>query len=555
MSELHPTFSERSEMNRMNWLGSVLWLMFLLLGTLGSSAQSNFLYDLTIESRSFSGLPAVHSFAHAQFGGKWLIVGGRRDGLHARQPFNAFPVASNNDELFVVDPDAEQVWSANLTSLPVNVREQLQATNLNFHQKGDYLYIAGGYAYASSAADHITFPYLTAVDVPGLIEAIVSGNADLSPFVIQVEDEFFALTGGHLIALGSTWYLAGGHRFDGRYNPMGNPTFTQTYSNAIRMFSAVVQNGQLVVGDFDEWVDPVHLRRRDYNLLPQVFPDGTPGFTVFSGVFQMNVDLPFLYPVDVTVAGHVPRTEFNQYLNHYHSASVALWESSENTTHNLFFGGMSQFYYLNGSLVEDQAVPFVQTIGLVTRDSGNVLTESVLPVSMPGLEGASAAFILDNALPTNAVGCVDLNAIAADEFTLGYIYGGIRTTTLNPFSVNQTNTTAADDVLYEVKLVRQPMAIHERVLGKTSPELRLSPNPSIDRVSAVSFSLVAETEVVLIVSGLKGELIMNAPLGILAPGDHSFDIEFDADLVGQVVLVTAVFNHHHYTTQRLVLNQ
>jgi hypothetical protein len=525
------------------------------MGVFNSTAQTSFPYELIIESRSIADLPAIHSYAHGQHEGRWLVIGGRRDGLHARQPFNAFPLASNNDEIFVVDPVAEQVWSANLSSLPESIREQLQATNLNFHQRGDYLFIAGGYAYAPSAGDHITFPYLTAVHVPGLIAAIIAGDDDLSSFVVQVEDDFFALTGGHLVALESTWYLAGGHRFDGRYNPMGNPTFTQTYSNAIRMFSAEVENGQLVVGDFDEWVDPVHLRRRDYNLLPQVFPDGTLGFTLFSGVFQMNADLPFLYPVDFSATGHTPRPEFNQYLNHYHSAAVSLWESAENATHSLFFGGMSQFYFVDGALVEDQAVPFVRTIGLVTRDSGNVMSESAIPMSLPGLEGASAEFILANDLPTNAIGCVDLDAIESDEFTLGYIYGGIRTTSLNPFSVNQTNSTAADDVLYEVKLVRQPTAIQERVVGTAAPEVHLSPNPTIDHLSSVNFTLAAETEVVLLVSGLKGELIMNAPLGVLPAGEHSFDIEFDPDLAVQVVLVTAVFGHRHYTTQRLVLNR
>jgi hypothetical protein len=519
------------------------------------SAQATFPYEVSIEPRTINNLPAIHAYAHAQDDGKWLVLGGRRDGLHARQPFNAFPLASNNDEIFVVDPVAEQVWSANLSSLPESISEQLQSTNLNFHQKGDYLYIAGGYAYAPSAGDHITFPYLTAIQVPELIAAIVAGETDLSPFVFQIENDFFALTGGCLVELESTFYLAGGHRFDGRYNPMGNPTFIQTYSNAIRMFSADVVNGQLIVGDFSEWVDPVHLRRRDYNLLPQVFADGTLGFTLFSGVFQMNADLPFLYPVDFTAAGYTPRTEFNQYLNHYHSASVALWEGAENTMHNLFFGGMSQFYFVDGAMVEDQAVPFVSTIGLVTRDSANVLSEAVLPLSLPGLEGASAEFILAHDLPTNANGCVNLDAIEANEFTLGYIYGGIRTTTLNPFSVNQTNTTSADDVLYEVKLVRQPTAIQEQVVGKTAPELRLSPNPAVDQVSSASFTLSTETEVVLLVSTLKGELIMNAPLGMLGAGEHSFDIEFDADLPSQVVLVTAVFGHQHYITQRLVLNR
>ena len=116
----------------------------------------------------------------------------------------------------------------------------------------------------------------------------------------------FAVTGGHLGKIGNTFYLIGGHRFDGRYNPMGHPTYTQTYVDGIRKFTINNSGSQLSYANYTSITDEVHLHRRDYNLLPQIFPDGTEGYTLSSGVFQPTIDLPFLYPVDITASGYQP---------------------------------------------------------------------------------------------------------------------------------------------------------------------------------------------------------------------------------------------------------
>ena len=78
-------------------------LSILLLISHVNFAQNDFNYSLELNSVSISGLPGLHSFAFGQSDGKWLIVGGRLDGLHARQPFNAFPASNNNTSLYVVD--------------------------------------------------------------------------------------------------------------------------------------------------------------------------------------------------------------------------------------------------------------------------------------------------------------------------------------------------------------------------------------------------------------------------------------------------------------------
>ena len=307
----------------------LFWSVFTLY------AQTNFSYNIQLEPVTITGLPGLHSYAHAQYDNKWVLIGGRLDGIHARQPFNAFPESDNNTDIYVVTPETAEVWSASVETLSVGLSEQLQATNLQFFQDGEQLVVIGGYAYSASEGDHLTFPYLTVVDIPNLIDHIISEESIAEDF-LQMTDDNFAVTGGYLGKIDDTYYLVGGHRFDGRYNPIDHPTFTQTYVDGLKKFTLSVEDGVLTYDNFVFVSDPIHLHRRDYNLMPQIYPTGDFGYTAFSGVFQVTQDLPFLYPVDITASGHEAITAFNQYLSQYHSAHVALFDESQNAMHNLF---------------------------------------------------------------------------------------------------------------------------------------------------------------------------------------------------------------------------
>lgn len=65
-------------------------------------------FNIYIEPMNIIGLGGLQAFAFGQHNGKWLIVGGRLDGLHRRQPFAAFDVAGNNNQLIVIDPVSKQ---------------------------------------------------------------------------------------------------------------------------------------------------------------------------------------------------------------------------------------------------------------------------------------------------------------------------------------------------------------------------------------------------------------------------------------------------------------
>lgn len=527
---------------------SYLFMLLLLLSNL-SFSQNTFDYQVALTPIQVPGLPGLHSYAFGQHNDKWLVIGGRKDGLHARQPFNAFPASQSNTDLYVIDVTAQAFWTASLNTLPTAIAEHLQATNMNFLQAEDTLYIIGGYAFSATANDHVTFPNLTTVQVPALIDAIIQGSA-IQPFFKQITDTAFAVTGGQLGKIGDTFYLVGGQKFEGRYNPMGHPTYTQTYTNAIRTFTIDNSGSQLSFSDYTTISDPVHLRRRDYNLLPQIFPDGTRGYTISSGVFQMNVDLPFLYPVDITPNGYTPITTFNQYFSNYHSAKVAMYDSLNNRMHSLFFGGMSQYYSQNGVLTKDDKVPFVKTISLLTRLADSSLHEYQLPTEMPALAGASAEFILNPQLAFEEE-ILMLNKLPQDTVTIGHILGGIMSPSLNPFSVNQTNQTRADPTIYAVQLVHSPTMGLSEIRGLHTFDFKLYPNPAEYEIH-LAYQLASPMKVTYFISNENREILAQGEFPPLSAGDQHQIILLDPTVPPQLLSITLIADYKFFTSKKFI---
>ena len=161
---------------------------------------------------------------------------------------------------------------------------------------------------------------------PGIMEAVING-ANLGPFVRSREHPDFAVAGGRLDKIYDTYYLVGGQYFYGRYNPHGpthGPGFVQKYTNQIRRFTITDNGTDLTITHLPAATNEDDLHRRDYNVTPQIMPNGEEGLTAFSGVFQINVDLPFLDCVNIDSSGYQLNQRFQQYYNHYHCANVPL---------------------------------------------------------------------------------------------------------------------------------------------------------------------------------------------------------------------------------------
>lgn len=416
--------------------------------------------NVVLEEVTIPNMPGVHSFAWGQDNGEWLMIGGRTDGLHQRQPFAAFLATANNTRAHVVNPTTNEVWSTDLSSLPTTLFEQLQSTNLQYNQRGNTLYIIGGYGFSPSANDHITHSNLAAVDVPGAIAAIKNGTSP-NTFFRQITDPQMAVTGGYLGLLNNEFYLVGGQRFMGRYNPMGpdhGPGFVQNYTNAIRRFGIDDDGTTMTITGFTETIDTLELHRRDYNLVPQIFPNGEQGFTAFSGVFQYGSNIPWLNTVDITSAGYTVVPVFEQLLNQYHTAHLPSYSASSNTMSTVFFGGIGRYYFdTNGQLWDDVDVPFVNTISRVQRNSSGAMLESSIG-TMPALLGAGAEFITDPNIPIVFNEIIDLDQLAEDTVVAGHIIGGIESSAANIFFVNTGTQSAASTRVFRVLLIRDPNA-------------------------------------------------------------------------------------------------
>lgn len=529
-------------------------LTFLLIAimSLFSFGQTiPFNYGVKVKPITIPSFPGLHSFAAAQSNGKWLLIGGRIDGLHARQPFNAFPAASNNTNIYVVDIATQQFWSASVNALSTSLKEQLQSTNMNFYQDKDSLYIIGGYGYSNTAVDHITYPNLTSISVSGLINAVINAQP-IPSFFKQITDQNFAVNGGQLGKIGNNFYLVGGHRFDGRYNPMGNPTYTQTYVSGIKKFNLNNEGSQLSYSNYTVITDQVHLHRRDYNLMPQVFPNGEEGYTISSGVFQIGVDLPFLYPVDIKASGYTPITSFNQYLSNYHSAKAALYDSINNTMHSLFFGGMSQYTYVNNILTADNSVPFVKTISRVSRDASGNLQEVAFTNQMPAFIGASAEFLPNHSLAHYSNEAIKLSQLSGDSILIGHIVGGIHSPQTSPFTNNATTTTNAHNAIYEVWLVKDKLTGLIPLNGQNPLKAKVFPNPTKKEIK-LNINLPYNGELDLFVTDINGKIVWDKNYTDLKKGEQTIDISDRIKLSKGIYNFTFIFDGKFNMIEKVII--
>lgn len=441
-------------------------------------------FTVQIEPLVITNAPSVHSFSWGKTSdGKWVIFGGRIDGLHLRQPFASFLENDNNKSVYVIDPVANQTWSTTLSVLPASLFEQLQSTNQEFSQRGNTLYIVGGYGFSATQNDHITYNKLTAVDIDGLANAVIN-NTSITSFFRQITDTNLAVTGGHLGLLNDVFYLCGGQYFEGRYNPMGpnnGPGFIQNYTNEIRTFQINDDGTNLAITNYAAQHDTNNLHRRDYNMAPQIFPDGTQGFTMFSGVFQHSANLPWLNSVDVTASGYTVNNTFNQYLSQYHSAKIPIYDTSNNIMHTLFFGGMSQYKLdINNNLIQDDNVPFVKTISKVSRFSDGSMLESSLGIEMPTFLGSGSEFIplINNPNYLNDE-IVDINNLQEGSTLIGYIFGGIESTQENIFFINNGTQSSASSLAFKVFINKTSLSVDEVELNaKNIYNLKVYPNPT-----------------------------------------------------------------------------
>lgn len=501
----------------------IITILFLFFIVEISAQESPF--QVLLKSLKIPEVEGLQVFALGQHDGKWLILGGRLDGLHRRQPWASFDEAGMNTQIIVIDPENKQKWTAPLTSLPIEMQEQLSSTNMQFQQNGDMLYFVGGYGYSKTASNHITHNKLTAIDVPKTIEAVINGDSFLA-FFRQISDPQFAVTGGYLNKVYDTYYLVGGNKFDGRYNPANMATFTQEYTDQIRKFKINDDGVELSIIHLPSITDAENLHRRDYNVVPQILPNGEQGLTAFSGVFQVDADLPFLNCVNIDSSAYAVNDSFAQYYNHYHCAVLPLFSESTNEMHSVFFGGIAQYFDDNGVLTQDNNVPFVKTIARVTRDASGNMAEYKLPVEMPALLGAGSEFIHNEELEYYDNEVLKLDELLEDTTFVGYIYGGINSSAPNIFFINDGTQSSASSQIFKVSVIKNnTVGVDEFNIQSTDNfRMQVYPNPN-EGEFVVRFNCSKQKSVLISIYSINGQLINKAELTNLLSGTNEHRVQ------------------------------
>jgi len=463
-------------------------------------------FSIELEEVTWPEWPGLHSFAIGEWDGRWVLATGRSGGLHGFLPPDPFSVTEANRFIYLFDPATGEQWSKSIFSLPDDIADQLRSTNAEYFQRGQYLYIMGGYGKDTAVGSFITFPSLLAIDLEMLSEAIIE-DEDMAPAIRKMEDTIFCVTGGEATLFNNEVYLFGGHIFTGDYTKPATPSFTQEYTNGLKKFLLNDDGADITITDFDFIKDTAAFHRRDLNFEPVVFPDETFGLAAFSGVFQYEADWVWFNPVYFTDDGYTLDETFSQQLNNYTCPVITLYDSVEENYYATFFGGIGQYHYdeENDTIRLDMNVPFVNDISTIIRYADGTTEQMPMPLQFDALLGSNMAFVPDDAMPHYENGVIRLHDIDGDVFA-GYLFGGI-----DALFANFTPSTASNRLFKVFIHYEQPVGI----IDPAAPEINIYPNPAAEFITIQNKT--AETINAIRLINTLGETVWSKRLAI-APG-------------------------------------
>jgi len=389
-------------------------------------------YEITLQSHTWSDpanpLPGLQSFASAVYGGEWVMVAGRTNGMHdfTNSGEANFPPNRQNLDAWVVNPVTRQTWHRSLadnTNLSLDQLSRLSATNTESFQRGDGLFIAGGYGSILTSASYnavtgstsivssgsfVTHNALTAIHLPDLVSWVKSGTAALpTPLpanaVTQISgaDDYFAVAGGEMLRTpDDTVHMVFGQNFQGAYTGAANGVYT----SQVRNFTVAYTPGSETVAPTLSYSpistspatgDDTQFRRRDLNVVASVRRDPTDptavqdGMIAYAGVFTGPVistgtgptgssgNGVWTLPVEISASGTPvmigttsTASSFVQPMNQYSSAHMGVYSGSTGDFTTFLFGGITANTYdpQSGVLTYDSEYPFTNQVTAVTRD-------------------------------------------------------------------------------------------------------------------------------------------------------------------------------------------
>ena len=458
----------------------------LLLATLPVT-KLPFTIDATEDARSeFPDAPRLQSFSFAQWKGRWVFIGGRIAGYHSVGGGPAeFLRADANRDVWVVDTVVKpaKTYHVPIATLPETfapVKDQWTSSGQLYFQDGPKLYICGGYG-----QDHrdkwVTFPLISQIDLPLLIEGVIGGRL-LASSIAFASTPLVQSAGGELVKLADDFfYLVMGHVFMGSYTAFeghsehNGEEASQTYLNEIRKLKiGVPPGGGLSVRLVQTYRDEAEFHRRDLNATQFLSPKGL-GLAVYGGVFTPETQLSYSKPIYL-FENSTPLIDarFEQKMNAYSCARLLMYDRAAETMYSTFFGGISRFWwdtasaafiensrignrseatYLDGMQWSDQ----ISTIRTVMAAGREETTELVHPGFLPGFLGTGAVFIPEPEVARAHPGAniLDFEKLPRTKTMVGYIYGGIRAfpyrfpynKSSTPYNAGTIPTSPSDSIL------------------------------------------------------------------------------------------------------------
>lgn len=414
-------------------------------------------YTIQLQEFVNPNLPGLHSYIHAVWKDKIIMIGGRINGMH---PDYNFDQTYANTNIYVVDT---KNWSDPTTwatfSMPhknilgVN-RTQFRSNNAQYFQNGNTLYIVGGLEYANvptqlkshngptllelvstkktqdGAAPHgpITQPLMTAINMDVLVDAVMNNKTVSPPNVRQAQDSMLAITGGELETIGNTVYLVFGWNFS---------LAGDAYSHQIRSFNYTDDGTTLSLGPitvcptcFDGVTDPKsnagNFRRRDGSMSVFTDPsDGSPALMYYSGVFKngntnFNTGV-FIHP---DRAAELPDSMF---WNVYTCQVVPVHSASRKTSYASLLGGMTYKSFTGAPITQPTlltaantktipSIPITNRFTTVVMPANGRLLQYLLPDSFPPIKTPLILPAVGDSIPaaTLPVGSVTYNGAESE---------------------------------------------------------------------------------------------------------------------------------------------
>lgn len=412
-------------------------------------SQNSLPFRIRIEKENFLLSQGLQSYFFGVHDGKWLLLGGRTNGLHTfDNNTHNFPPKRQNTVVYVVDPENKKIIASKALDHPTSGLTQRQIDQLSVtagqqSQYRDTLYLVGGYGIDTSTGNFNTKSSLTAINIPGLMKWVSSDSKKekathyirqtTHPW-LQVTGGYMAITDPHLSSL-----LIFGQNFSTFYVDNSNGAYTRQ----IRRFQIIDTGEKLFIQPLYASSPNPSYRRRDLNVVP-ILKGNKQAFIALSGVFTIDTGIwtvPVIIQLDGTSSMSDPNgaETFKQPMNNYYSAKIPLYSKKSDNMYIVVLGGLTFGYFSNGIFQVDQGIRFTNQITTISIDKEGKfrqhLMEEEYPVipstgANPGeplLFGASAEFIPARQIPSYPNGVLQLDQLN-EPIVIGYILGGIMST-------------------------------------------------------------------------------------------------------------------------------